>query len=144
MATATTYRCDDGNCPLDIEASSAQEAAEEYFEAGSWAESDPEDGTYWVRVRVWELVSDGNPADDEEATDHLFEVKPLEPDCESAAQRHQWEHHSCRGNGGGVIVTEVCGRCGLLRHTDTWAQLHDTGEQAPGDRVSYAMNDDDE
>lgn len=35
------------------------------------------------------------------------------------------ENPGVRGNGGGIIMTEVCQHCGLYRVTDTWDQSLD-------------------
>lgn len=62
-----------------------------------------------------------------------------EPDCEHE-DGHDWqspievvgglrENPGVHGNGGGVIITEVCAHCGAYRITNTWAQRSDTGEQ---------------
>ncbi len=61
-----------------------------------------------------------------------------EPEC--SARSHDWqspyeilggleENPGVHGNGGGVIVTECCMRCGCARVTDSWAQNPETGEQ---------------
>ena len=138
MATATTYRCDDGNCPLDIEAESAQEAAQEYVDGGDWGEATE---TQWISVNCWLLDEDGHPGDNCDVETVLVEVDAEEPEC-SHEQGHEWLHRFTRGHGGGVIVTEVCGRCGMVRTTDTWHQDHCTGHLCPGDHVRYEGVDD--
>lgn len=68
-----------------------------------------------------------------------------EPDC--SGDDHDWqspigvvggikENPGVCGNGGGVIVMEVCAHCGRYRETNTWAQRPDTGEQGLTE-VSY-------
>jgi len=66
-------------------------------------------------------------------------LEPDEPDCADGAD-HDWrsplsvvggiaENPGVWGHGGGVIIREVCSRCGAYRVTDTWAQDRETGEQ---------------
>ncbi len=55
-------------------------------------------------------------------------IEPDEPQC-SHDDGHVWEETGVRGNGGGVICTDICAHCGTRRVTDTWAQRRDTGEQ---------------
>ena len=58
----TTYICDDGNSEIEIEADSAQEAAQEYVDGGDWG--DEGEGAS-IDVYVYELVAchkcDGKP-----------------------------------------------------------------------------------
>lgn len=66
------------------------------------------------------------------------EIEPEEPGCDG--ESHEWsddvdlvggikENPGVWGHGGGVTIDECCTRCGCRRHTDTWAQRRDTGEQ---------------
>lgn len=66
-------------------------------------------------------------------------VPAEDPDCDVEGG-HDWQspHQVVGGikenpgvsvHGGGVIITEVCSRCGIYRITDTWAQNPSTGEQ---------------
>ena len=129
METETTYRCRDGNsgCEIDVVATSAADAAREYVTGGNWTA----DETFWVRVYV---TVEG--ADEEEV--HTVAVDPEEPAC--SGPEHDWQSPieivgGCRenpgvfGHGGGVLIHEVCACCGEHRHTDTWAQDSETGEQ---------------
>lgn len=97
------------------------------------------EGTLWIEVRV---VCE-ETGEEESATVTLDEE---EPDCEDG-ETHDWksphellggleENPGVWGNGGGVIVKEVCMHCGCLRVTDTWAQNPETGEQGL-ESVSY-------
>lgn len=65
-------------------------------------------------------------------------IDPAEPPC--SGQEHDWqmphaivggisESPGVWGHGGGVRTAEVCMLCRCGRHTDTWAQRPDTGEQ---------------
>lgn len=90
------------------------------------------EGTLWIEVRV---VCEETG---EEASDTVT-LDEDEPDCEDS-ETHDWqspielvggikENPGVWGNGGGVIIKEVCMHCGCLRLTDTWAQNPETGEQ---------------
>lgn len=68
-------------------------------------------------------------------------IQPPVPKCGAEdGDAHDWqspyellgglrENPGVWGHGGGVIVNEVCMRCGCKRTTDTWAQDRETGEQ---------------
>ncbi len=133
------------NCPRDWElreggylydtvtASSPEEALEiarSNVDRGNYSESE---GTLWIDVRV----DCDETGEDASSTVTLDE---REPDCESDEGAHDWqspyallggleENPGVWGNGGGVIIKEVCVRCGCQRTTDTWAQNPETGEQ---------------
>lgn len=77
-------------------------------------------------------------------------VDPEEPECEKDKE-HVWgspyhivgglkENPGVYGHGGGVIIHEVCLRCGTSKKTDTWAQDRETGEQGL-ESVSYVENE---
>lgn len=136
-----TYLCDDGNAEIEITADSAEEAAQEYVDGGDWGD---DSATSWVRVYVQEIDEDGDPVGARKGVKVTIEAD--EPDC-SHNDGHDWrsphsilgglrENPGVRGSGGGVIIDEVCVRCGCGRHTDTWAQDPSDGTQ--GHRsVSY-------
>jgi len=97
------------------------------------------EGTLWIGVQV---VCEETG---EEASDTVT-LNEDEPDCEDG-ETHDWqspyallggleENPGVWGNGGGVIIKEVCMHCGCLRVTDTWAQNPETGEQGL-ESVSY-------
>jgi len=116
MTKEQEFYCDDGNCELLIEATSAEEAAREYVST-----FEPTETTYWVSVHVWTA--------DEETDEHIkVEVEPHEPRCKGGHE-HGWEYEGARGSGGGVVVREVCGHCGQVRLTNTWAHDPVDGEQ---------------
>ena len=80
---------------------------------------------------------------------HSVTVHPAEPSCSD--DEHHWTapHHivggitenpGVWGHGGGVTIHEICEHCGTHRHTDTWAQRRDTGEQGLTS-VTYAQPD---
>ena len=93
----------------------------------------------WLREGIVDAVetdlrtswADGTLTDPDGEIEQLsVQVDPEEPGC-TERTGHQWAQvkGSLWGHGGGVEYTELCGRCLLLRDTDTWAQRPDTGEQ---------------
>ena len=126
------YLCDDGNCEVEIEADSPEEAAQKYVDEGSWGNSLT---TSWVQVGV--MPVDGDPDTDWEW--HLSQIDPKEPPC-IEGEDHEWssphelvgglvENPGVFAHGGGVFYHEVCTHCGCLKTTDTWAQDPETGTQ---------------
>lgn len=120
---------------------SAEGAATAYV-AGAY-EASPEEGTMWATVYVWSREYDAHDeiiADDrDESERHTVAVEPCEPEC-THEDSHEWsDAHElvggCKENpgvwahGGGVVIHEVCTRCGMRRITDTWAQDPETGRQ---------------
>jgi len=143
------YFADDGNCEIEIEAESPEEAAQEYVDGGSW---EKESSTQWIHVYVW---GGGIPEDDREK--HVITLHPAPPEC--TENEHEWEspyevvggikeNPGVWGHGGGVVITEVCRHCGCYRVTDTWAQDMSDGQQGlesieykPADETSRAWVD---
>lgn len=142
VVIAAGYVADDGNCEVEYaDAESAAEAAQDYVDGGVW---DDVDSTSWIHVYAWRrgyvLDEDGDLVQltiDREA--HTIEIEPDEPECVDS-DGHDWqspydvlggipENPGVWGNGGGVIIREVCAHCGRYRETDTWAQDPSTGEQ---------------
>lgn len=91
------------------------------------------DETFWMDVDIYDDAEDNGDYERLTVTIH-----PDEPDCLEG--EHRWESPHCIfgglkenpgvfGNGGGVIIKELCSNCGRYRITDTWAQRADTGEQ---------------
>lgn len=129
------YTCTDGNEPIEIEADSAREAAQEYVDGGDWGEVEE---TFWVTVFT---------TDEEGYKDRVkIQIDPEEPAC-TVGQEHNWqapyeilgglkENPGVWGSGGGVKYTMVCIICGCGKHVDTWAQDPNDGEQGL-DSVSY-------
>jgi hypothetical protein len=115
----------------EIEAENADEALEEARSNVDRANYNEANGTIWIDVSVrCELTGE-----EKSATVALHED---EPECEAAEHDWQSPHEIVGGiednpgvwaQGGGVIITECCMRCGCARITDTWAQRMDTGEQ---------------
>ncbi len=148
-STLTTYRCTDGNADVDIEAESAEDAAQEYVDGGEWGMDEEGAKTTWIDVWCTPLDEDGEP-DEDEREKVTITLQPTEPEC-SSEDGHDWqspievvggieENPGVWGKGGGVTITEVCSHCGCYRDTDTWAQRPDTGEQGLRS-VSYRAAD---
>lgn len=136
------YRVRDEMGEIVIEANAADEAL---VKIRSDEDLDWEDGqgTVWRDYYVVE-VPEGVEADDESLDDdekeHTVAFDPPEPRCDDGTRDHDWqspfeilggleENPGVHMNGGGVIITEVCMKCGCTRTTDTWAQRSGTGEQ---------------
>jgi hypothetical protein len=89
-----------------------------------------------------------------ERESYTVEIPAEEPECDEG--EHEWqspyevlgglrEDPGVWANGGGVIIREVCARCGAYRVIDTWAQDLATGAQGlrtinyePADEASLA------
>lgn len=118
-----------GGDELLIAAGSARLAARYYVDGGDWSANRC---TSWVRIHVQEEGSD--------SSEHIkVAIEPDEPDC-LFGEVHDWrspqsvvggieENPGVQCHGGGVVITEVCARCGIYREIDTWAQDPETGEQ---------------
>ena len=127
----TTYELSDGNSRETIEARDLEDArrqAEAWVRNGDWNE--PEQ-TIRINVLIFE--------DGERVDSVTVAIDPTEPAC-SGYEDHDWraphalvgglkENPGVHGHGGGVVIAEVCVRCGCKRTTDTWAQNRSTGEQ---------------
>lgn len=144
-----TYFADDGNCEVEYDyADSPEKAAEEYVSDGDWGDSNE---TTWVTVYVTTgyVLGDVVMKDEESHESFNIPIDPDEPDCEEG--EHEWvspwevvggceSNPGVLGNGGGVIIHEVCEHCGCLRTTDTWAQNPENGKQG---LTSVSYNDGD-
>lgn len=97
-----------------------------------------------------------DPATDEEIADERVcvttTVDPVEPDCIDKHTAHDWQsphevvggiesNPGCWGKGGGVMIKEVCARCGAYKHNDTWATNQTNGTQGHTS-TSYESADD--
>lgn len=131
----TKYLCDDGNAEIEIEADSAEAAAQEYVDGGDWGDRSE---TCWISVWVTPLDEEGREIEDERERITVT-LEAEEPDCDDG-EDHDWqrpyevvgglqENPGVHGHGAGVIITEVCARCGKYRITDTWAQNPSDGTQ---------------
>jgi hypothetical protein len=140
MANATptaklTFIANDGDSSWELEAETLEQALEDAVEAVS-SEAGSVESTRWYSVTVARYDDDG---DEIEGDAQRVTVNPDEPACE-AGEEHEWssdhdlvggieESPGVWGNGGGVIITEGCKKCGCQKVTDTWAQDRSTGEQ---------------
>lgn len=129
------YMCNDGNAAVEIEADSAQEAAQEYVDGGDWG-----DGlkTFWVDV--WVTPASENHGFDAAGCERItITAHPDEPDCPHPAG-HLWarpwellgglkENPGVWGQGGGVVGEDVCLLCGCSKHWTNWATRPDTGQE---------------
>lgn len=122
----------------------AVQEAEALLLDGDW---DASGGTIWPQALVVQLDDDGDEVDRQWVR---VTVDPDEPPCEDA-DGHDWqsphevvgglkENPGVTGHGGGVVITEVCSRCGVYRERDTWASDPSTGEEGL-DWVSYRHPD---
>jgi hypothetical protein len=126
----------DCNNEIEINAPTAEDAAQEYVDGGDWGDNQTK--TFWVRVyttpvRRGKLV-------EEERERHTITVDPSPPECAEGEDEHDWrqsytlfggleQNPGVRGHGGGVVIQEACAHCGAVKITDTWAQNPETGEQ---------------
>ena len=127
---AGTYLLRDCSGDCELEDVTEEEVIEQYADMGDWCDrSETQWDTCYTRPKH---------LPDEEWTRHRVEIPPIEPRCSESV--HDWQSpHSivggCKenpgvwGNGGGVVINEVCMLCGCQRRTDTWAQDRATGEQ---------------
>lgn len=137
------FVADDGNAEVEYpDAKTGEAAAQQYVSDGDWGEVE---STCWIKVWAWRvgyaLDEDGDPVTLRIDRDcHTVTLDPEEPDCTDDHAGHNWrsphsvlggikENPGVWGNGGGVIIREVCAHCGVYRETDTWAQDRETGEQ---------------
>jgi hypothetical protein len=129
------YRVQDESASDDFEAADYDAAlayAEEWLRTGSYDVNT----TLWLDAHVFSLTEDGEC--DERLGSVEVTLHPEQPKCEE--ESHEWcspydllgglkENPGVWGNGGGVIIREVCKHCGVKRVTNTWAQNPCTGEQ---------------
>lgn len=116
------------NTVLASSAEEALETARANVDRSNYSEAE---GTIWIDVRV-DCEETG------ESDSCTVTLDEDEPEC--SASEHDWqsphellggleENPGVQGNGGGVIVREVCMHCGCERTTNTWAQNPTNGEQ---------------
>lgn len=143
------YRVQDDFAGDDFEAAdddAAIDYAIKWLRNGSW----DRDQTLFLSASVLSLQDDGEV--DERIGTAQVALQPIMPKCVSA--EHDWrspysvlggmkENPGVWGNGGGVIIKEVCSACGKYRVTDTWAtnpcdgtQGHTSVEYRPADEDS--------
>lgn len=123
---------EDGYHYQTVTASSAKEALDEARKNVTRGSYSGSVGTLWIKVRV-------TCAETSEDASDTVALDEEEPDC-AAGEEHHWQsphglvgglesNPGVHGHGGGVVIAEVCLKCGCKRVTDTWAQNPETGEQ---------------
>lgn len=134
--------------PYDtVEASTVEDALEIARHQFDPASYDSAYGTVYIEISASEIECGGGIPD---SLDEMLVVSPPEPKC--TEPEHIWEaphdvvgglieNPGVVGNGGGVVITEVCSSCGVYRVTDTWAQSPTTGQQGLTS-VAYRSADD--
>lgn len=121
----------------------AIEEAKDLLRNGDW---DTSKGTVWPIASVVKVEVDDEG--DEVDVDHetvSVSIDPPEPGCSEG--EHDWqapysilgglkEDPGVFGQGGGMIIREVCAHCGTYRERDTGARNPTTGEHGLGS-VAY-------
>jgi len=139
--TTQTWLVTDGQVTTTYEAASAADAVREALR--SYDRPLPEEGSAAICLAVAPV------ADQEVEEDHRVVLDPAEPPC-SRDHDHDWQaphdvvagiedNPGVVGHGSGVMVTEVCARCGCYRVTDT-AATDECGETYT--RLRYIEADD--
>ncbi len=114
--------------------STVEVALQAWLRAGDWDRSQ----TMWITGYAHPLDPATGKWHVEEGISTRVTIDPDPPKC--SAKEHDWkspytivqglrENPGVFGSGGGVKIHEVCCHCGHHRHTDTWAQHPETGEQ---------------
>lgn len=115
-----------------VEANSAEEAlnkAEELVGTPDYSLYNIDN--YPARITWWAVAVEN----DEDRAHRDYYIDAVEPVC--LEDEHNWRERECRGQGGGVLVTEVCKHCGWTRYTDTWHQDPRDGSVWGCDYVYY-------
>ncbi|MBX3203225.1 MAG: hypothetical protein KF850_33135 [Labilithrix sp.] len=129
---AWTVTCEQGAVTEELGSltiGDARRAARAWAEEGDY---DTSEGTLFLLYRI-------HCAETGEDSSVSIELQPEAPACVDGDE-HDWqaphellggleENPGVWGHGGGVIVHEVCMRCGCGQTTDTWAQDPTTGRQ---------------
>lgn len=122
---------EDGHEFATVTASTMKEARREARDEAGNGDYDTSNGTIFATYYLkCELTGETESVD--------VEIEPDEPECEG--KEHDWQtpyeilgglkdNPGVWGNGGGVIMKQVCMVCGCGKTTDTWAQNPDGGEQ---------------
>ena len=140
---------DDGNAEVAYSHdTTASDAAHQYVETG---DSGDRDTTSWVDVWTYRKgVNESGPIIRVEEESHTITLEAEEPECIDG-EEHIWhtpysilggckENPGCWGNGGGVVIKEICRCCGTVKVTDTWAQNPSNGIQGLTS-VEYEVNE---
>lgn len=103
---------------VEITAPTADEAAETYAYDGEWG---PILGAVWITVHT----EDSETGEEEAVT---IQIDQPEPPCREG-DGHDWKDGPVFGNGGGVISTDTCRKCGMTRTFNSWATNPEDGTQ---------------
>lgn len=115
------YTCwDESGCEINVEAATAEEAAQEYVGSGDWS---PELQTYWINVNVADADGDVETV--------KVSVHPEDPTSEKDGE---WVYQGCQGSGGGVKTFYERG--GWQKTVDSWGQDMQDGVQGL-EAISY-------
>lgn len=130
---------DEGGAEETIEAedwTDAERQAEEWLRDGDW---DTSEGP--IHVSCWVFATDEDGDAEGPPLRVTVTIEQPAPKCvDGQRESHDWqapyslvggckENPGVWGNGGGVIIREVCMRCGCARKINTWAHHPSTGEQ---------------
>ncbi len=101
-----------------VQAKDAHHAARAYLPT-------PRHSTYVERLWVgrWDRRRKRNTVQMEQMR---IVVDPIEPHCSES--RHQWDDAPVRGVDGGIVYTEGCAICGLVRRVST-AEIDENGQR---------------
>ncbi len=128
-----TFTASNGYESWDIDARNSEDALDQAIEDVK-ENNVPEDSfdqwSWLFNVKIYDEEGDLLESED-------VSVDPPEPDC--PAGEHEWvsphellgglkENPGVWGNGGGVIIRQVCRHCGIYRITDTWHTCQQTGQ----------------
>jgi hypothetical protein len=123
-ARMTTYLCSDGECELEIEADSTEDAAEAYVAEGDWP---IESSTYWIRVYVAR-------AGEDEQVERFVAIHPPQPEgCDEDGWEPVGVPHGHNGAGVSIIETQN----GHTRRRTTWNQDPSSGQVMDGYAYHY-------
>lgn len=123
---------EEGEGYTTLSACSMQDALAEAESNVDRANYSDAEGTIWIDVYV--CCEDTG----EQSETSTITLDADEPECSES--EHDWqspydllgglkENPGVWGNGGGVVIKEVCMHCGCMRVTNTWAQRPDNGQQ---------------
>ena len=124
-----TWFADDGTAEIETDADNADDAQAQYVASGEWG-SDRATRIHEVSAYQKAISIYGETVEVNRETGSV-EIQPTEPDC--CDGEHEWEspislvggieeNPGVWGHGGGVVIEQVCRKCGCGKTTDTWAQ----------------------
>jgi len=122
--------------PYEIEALTTYSAARQAIEAES-EEADTRPGIgQWSDL--WRVhVAFADDADDPDAWECVWVILDADtPACVDGAQIHDWGPQSDWGHGPGLISSQRCRDCGIVRESDTW---HEAGDGSRIRAIRYLV-----